>query len=51
MVDGEPLIDSSFMTFDDSSDWKKEIELKLVKLVKFRDWVQKLGMQITMGTA
>ena len=24
MVDGEPLIDSSFMTFDDSSDWKEE---------------------------
>ena len=48
MVDGEPLIDSSFMTFDDSSDWKKAIELKLVK---FRDWVKKLGMQITIGTA
>ena len=48
MVDGEPLIDSSFMTFDDSSDWNKEIELKLVK---FRNWVKKLGMQITIGTA
>ena len=48
MVDGEPLIDSSFMTFDDSSDWKKEIESKLVK---FRNWVKKLGMQITIGTA